>query len=119
MIIYSPGRFEGKNKQKGMYYIKLTGLEGVEVSHEYFKRGTIQEGTPIHITLGWPDFHLERQTERELASMVNGTRTMNLKKWSRRAEATAYIPVGSVHRLCQELSDLYGFMPRGEWHVTL
>ena len=98
-----------------MYYIKLKGIDHIKITNPKFNDGKVTE---LHITLGYPNKRT-MPVDGELKGIVRGTHTLRLEKWSPRPESTTYKPIGTLHALCVTLSDVFGFRPRREWHVSL
>ena len=99
----------------GTWYISLDIPEEVWVTPAWTLKGTYWETVPVHVTLGIPPPGVEFQAER---ARVRGVQEFQLAKWVPRRDSTTYLPRGGLAKVCARFSYL-GFVPRGEWHISL
>ena len=70
---------------------------------------------PVHVTLGKTCNCVD---EKKLASVVQGTFTIRLAKWSKRRKSSTYLVESGLEAVLAECESM-GFRPRKRWHISL
>ena len=91
-------------------------LQGLKLTPATWLRGTVWDGMPYHVTLGWAEVGQEQLLK---ALPEPSSFTVRLSKMSWDPTKTAYsVNGGSLSQLLDVCSSL-GFKPRGQWHISL